>query len=116
MADGIEQRRSPRYGAGGPVKVILHEGETISGRLENVSQSGMLVALPLELELGRTYGIEVTDSQGVLCLNGEALRLHLPPRSDAGRDGSGVRIGFEFVGIDVSARERLGRFLEEVVT
>ena len=82
--------------------------------MQNVSRGGMLVALPVEIELGRTYQIEVTDSQGVFCLNGEALRLHLPPRSADGSRDSGFRIGFEFVGTDAAAGDRLGRLLEEV--
>lgn len=116
MAEGMERRRIPRTGLGGPVKIIAPEGRIIAGTMQNVSQGGMLIALPVELELGRTYEIEVADSQGVLCLNGEALRLHLPPRSDDESCGSGFRIGFEFVGIEASARERLCQLLEEMAT
>jgi hypothetical protein len=74
----------------------------------------MLVALPIELELGRTYQIEVVDSQGVFCVSGEAVRLHLPPRVPDGRQASGFMIGFELVGMDDTAEDRLGRFLKEV--
>jgi hypothetical protein len=91
MADAMERRRTQRYGVGGSVSPSL------------------------EVELGRTYEIEVTDSQGTFRLNGEALRLHLPPRSGYERPGSEFGIGSEFVGIDATARERLGQLLEERV-
>jgi hypothetical protein len=113
MADGTERRSNPRYGIGGPVKIVVPGGQSIPGTMQNVSQGGMLVALPVELELGRTYEIEVPDSQGVFCLSGEALRLHLPPHSAEESQKSGFKIGFEFVGIDAPAKERLGRLLEE---
>jgi hypothetical protein len=115
MADAMERRRTQRYGVGGSVKIIVPPGHSISGTIQNVSQGGMLVAVPEEMELGRTYEIEVTDSQGTFRLNGEALRLHLPPRSGDERHGSEFGIGFEFVGIDAAARERLGQLLEETV-
>lgn len=113
MADGTERRSYPRYGIGGPVKIVVPGGQSIPGTMQNVSQGGMLVALPVELELGRTYEIEVPDSQGVFCLSGEALRLHLPSHSAEESQKPGFKIGFEFVGIDAPAKERLGRLLEE---
>jgi hypothetical protein len=114
MAEGTERRRNSRYGVGAPVRIIVENGHTIPGTMQNASQNGMLVALPIELELGRTYEIEVTDSQGVFCVNGEALRLHLPPRAPDGSQASGSMIGFEFVGMDAIMEKRLGRLLEEV--
>ena len=63
---------------------ILSWGEAIPGTMQNVSQGGMQVRLPVAPELGRTNEIEVTDSQALFFLNGEALRLHLPSRSSDG--------------------------------
>ncbi|MFI5342263.1 MAG: PilZ domain-containing protein [Candidatus Methylomirabilales bacterium] len=114
MADGIEARRTPRHDITRPLRIFPEAGEAIPGTMQNVNQGGMLVALPVELELGRTYEVEVTDSQGVFLLNGEALRLHLPARSSEGSQGSGFRTGFEFVGSDAAVEERLARLLEEV--
>ncbi len=114
MTDTTERRRYPRYKISPIVRIILPESETISGTMQDVSQGGMLVALSVELELERTYQIELTDSQGVFCLLGEALRLHLPPRSADGGQVSGFRVEFEFVGIDAATGERLSRLLEEV--
>ncbi len=114
MADGIEARRNPQHDITRPLRIFPAAGEAIPGTMQKISQGGMLVAFPVELELGRAYEIEVTDSQGVFFLNGEALRLHLAPRSSDGSQGSGFRIGFEFVGTDAAVEERLRRLLEEV--
>jgi len=67
------------------------------------------------LELGVTYGIELTDSEGPLSLLGEAVRLHLPP--DAAPDETRMfKLGFEFFGLDNSAARRLERLVGEVGT
>ncbi len=114
MTDRIDARRNPRYDLERPVRIIPRMGEPISGTLHNVSRGGMLVALPVELELGQTYQIELADSKGAFCLLGEALRMHSPPRTpDGGHQAVGFRIGFEFVGIDPAAGERLDRLLAE---
>jgi len=115
MAETIERRRTPRYGPGGPVRIIVSSGQTISGTIQNVSQEGMLVALSVEVELGRTYEIEVTDSRGSFRINGEALRIHLPPRSGNEPHTPEFGVGFEFVGMDVTSSERLSQLLEELV-
>lgn len=114
MSDRVEARRTPRFKTRRNVRIILPEGEAILGTMQDVSLGGMLVAVPVEVELGRTYRIEVVDSEGVFCLHGEALRLHLPPRSAGGSQGSGFKIGFEFVGTDPAGGERLARLLAEV--
>jgi hypothetical protein len=82
--------------------------------MQNISRGGTLVALRVQLELGRAYQIEVTDSQGAFCLTAEALRLQLSPRSADGNQPAGFRIGFKFVGIDAAAGERLDRLLDDV--
>ena len=78
MADAMERRRTPRYGPGGAVRIIVPSGQTLSGTIQNVSQDGMLVALSVEVELGRTYEIEVTDSRGSFRLNGEPCGFICP--------------------------------------
>jgi hypothetical protein len=113
MSDRLEARRTPRFKARRNVRIILPEGEAILGTMQNISLGGVLVAVPVEVELGRTYRIEVVDSEGVFCLRGEALRLHLPPRLPDGSQESGFKIGFEFVGTDPAAAERLARLLAE---
>ncbi len=112
MTEWIDPRRHPRYQISQTVRIIPPEGEAISGTVQNVGLGGMLVAVSVELELGRTYQIQVTDSEGVFCLHGEAQRLHLPPRSADGSRGSEFRIAFEFVGTDGAAIERLAQLLE----
>ncbi len=84
--------------------------------MKNVSRGGMLVAVPVELELGHTYQIEISDSEGVFCLPAEALQLHLPPREPDGGQTVGFRIGFEFVATHPPTGTRLSRLLEETVT
>ncbi len=116
MADETETRRAPRYETSRTVRIIGREGDAISGTMQNVSRGGMLVAVPVELELGHTYQIEVSDSEGVFRLPAEALRLHLPPRTPDGGQPVGFRIGFEFVGADPTTGERLSRLLEETAT
>lgn len=114
MPERIDARRDPRYDIHRPVRIIPRGGEAISGTMQNVSRGGMLVALPVELELGRTYQIEVTDSQGAFCLSGEALRLHLPPHTpDGAQQPAPFRVGFEFVGINPSSGDRLAQLLRE---
>jgi hypothetical protein len=113
MSDRVEARRIPRFKTSRALRIIPPEGEAILGTMQDISLGGMLVAVPVEVELGRTYRIEVTDSEGVFYLHGEALRLHLPPRSADGSQGSGFKIGFEFVGTDPAAGKRLIRLLEE---
>lgn len=83
------------------------------GTLQNISRGGMLIAFPVELELGRTYQIEIPDGEGTFRLHGEALRIHLPPRTATGLEARLVKVGFEFVGTDAAARERLDRLLVE---
>lgn len=116
MPDEMQPRRAPRYETTRTVRIIGRDGPAISGTMQNVSRSGMLVAVPVELELGRTYQIEVSDSEGVFCLPAEALRLHLPPRTPNRGQTAGYRIGFEFVGTDPATGARLSRLLEEAVT
>lgn len=114
MSEGTEARRDPRYDMRRPVRIIPPGREAISGLMQNISRGGTLIALPVELELGRTYEIEVTDSRGAFRLPGEALRIHLPSgTSGAGPEAAGFKIGFEFVGIDPAAGERLDRLLAE---
>jgi hypothetical protein len=116
LPDEIQPRRAPRYDTSRTVRIIGRDGHAISGTMQNVSRGGMLVAVPVELELGRTYQIEISDSEGVFCLPAEALRLHLPPRTPDGGQTVGFRIGFEFVGTDPATGARLSRLLEEAVT
>jgi hypothetical protein len=73
----------------------------------------MVVAIPVALDLSWHYQIEVSDSRGVFRLRGEALRLHLPRRSASGIDAL-FKVGFEFVGTDVGAGQRLDELLAEV--
>jgi hypothetical protein len=82
--------------------------------MQNISRGGTLVALRVQLELGRTYQIEVTDSQGAFYLTAEALRLQLSLPMADGKQPPGFRIGFRFVEIDAAAAERLDRLLDEV--
>lgn len=98
MTDPTNRRRYPRYKISPIVRIILPEGETIPGTMQDVSQGGMLVALSVELELERTYQIEVPDSQGVFCLLGEALRLHLPPARLTGARSRGSGSGSNLLG------------------
>jgi len=98
------------------VTVIPPEGEPISGTMLNVSRGGMLVALPVELELDRTYQIEVTDSRGAFRLHGEALRLHLPRRGGNGTEAALFKVGFEFVGTNAAASQRLEQLLAGLAT
>jgi len=114
MTSPSEGRRSPRYEAALPVKVIPPEGEPIPGTLLNVGRGGMLVALPVELELGRIYQIEITDARGIFRLHGEALRLHLPQRSGNGAEVALCKMGFEFVGTDAASSQRLDQLLAEL--
>jgi hypothetical protein len=116
MADRIEARRDRRYTLSRTVRIITREGQAIAGTVQNVGLGGMLVAVPVELELGRTYQIEISDSEGVFCLLGEALRLHLPPRTPESGQAAGFRIGFEFVGTDPATGERLSRLSQEAAT
>jgi len=106
-------RRHPRYETSSPVKLIPPQGEPISGTMLNVSRWGMLVAIPVELDLTWIYQIEVSDSRGVFRLHGEALRLHLPRRSASGTDAL-FKVGFEFVGMDAAAGQRLDQLLAEL--
>ena len=106
-------RRHPRFETSLPVKLIPPQGEPVSGTMLNVNRGGMLVAVPVELDLNWIYQIEVSDSRGVFCLHGEALRLHLPRRGGSGTDAL-FRVGFEFVGADAAAGQRLDQLLAEV--
>ena len=106
-------RLHPRFETSLPVKLIPAQGEPVSGTMLNVSHGGMLVAIPIELDLNWIYQIEVSDSRGVFCLHGEALRLHLPRRSATGSDAL-FKVGFEFVGTDAAAGQRLDQLLAEV--
>lgn len=98
MADAIEARRNPRHHITRPLPIFPAAPEAIPGTMQNVIQGGMLVALPVELELGRTYEMELRDSQGVFIVNGEALRLHLPPRPSDGRQVSESKLGSSLSG------------------
>ena len=100
MPDEIQPRRASRYDTSRTVRIIGRDGHAISGTMQNISRGGMLVAVPVELELGRTYQIEISDSEGVFCLLGEALRLHLPPRTPESGQAAGFLSGFEFLGTD----------------
>jgi len=106
-------RRHPRYETSSPVKLIPPQGEPVSGTMLNVSRGGMLVAIPVELDLNWIYQIEVSDSHGVFRLHGEALRLHLPRRSASGTDAL-FKVGFEFVGMDTAAGQRLDQLLADM--
>jgi hypothetical protein len=79
----------------------------------NVSRGGMLVAIPVEPDLNWFYQIEVSDSRGVFRLRGEALRLHLPRRGGSGTDAL-FKVGFEFVGTDAAAGQRLDQLLADL--
>jgi hypothetical protein len=113
MATPHEMRRDPRYETSLPVKIIPPGAVPIPGTILNVSRGGMLVALPVELEIDRTYRIELTDPRGTFSLYGEALRLHLPRRGGNGTDAALFRVGFEFVGMDPEASRRLDLLLAE---
>ena len=114
MSTPTEVRRNLRYETTLPVKVIPPEGEPIPGAMLNVSRGGMLVALPVELELDRIYEIEVADSHGIFRLHGEALRLHFPRRGGNGAEAALFKVGFEFVVTDAASGQRLDEFLAEI--
>jgi hypothetical protein len=84
----------------------------IQGVLQNISKGGMLVAVPFELELDRTYRIDVPEPPEAFSLYGEALRLHLPRRNPDGSQDGGFKVGFEFVGLDVATAGQLDRLLQ----
>jgi hypothetical protein len=110
----IEKRRSPRVVKTEAVKVTIREGDTVMGTMHNLSRGGILVAIPEELELGSIYRIELTDSEGVLSLLGEALRLYLPATNVTSDEPRMFKAAFEFVGVDNSAARRLGRLVGEI--
>lgn len=106
-------RRHPRFETSLRVKLIPSQGEPVSGTMLNVSRGGMVVAIPVALDLSWHHQIEVSDSRGVFRLRGEALRLHLSRRSTSGIDAL-FKGGFEFVGIDVGAGQRLDELLADL--
>ncbi|MGE5848759.1 MAG: PilZ domain-containing protein [Candidatus Methylomirabilota bacterium] len=114
MTSPREVRRNPRYETALPVKVIPPEGEPTPGTMLNVCRGGMLVALSVEVELDRTYHIEIPDPRGAFRLHGEALRLHLPRRGGNGAEAALFKVGFEFVGMDAAASQRLDQLLAEI--
>jgi len=81
--------------------------------MQNISRGGTLIAVPIELELDRTYRIEVPEPPEAFSLYGEAMRLHLPHRNPDGSQEGGFKVGFEFVGLDITTAGQLDRLLQE---
>ena len=113
MTNGIDARRYTRYEIMRPTLIIPRGAEPIRGFMQNISRGGTLIAVPIELELDRTYRIEVSDPPEAFSLYGEALRLHLPRRNPDGSQEGGFKVGFEFLGLDVATAARLDRLLQE---
>jgi PilZ domain-containing protein len=113
MTQFIEKRKSPRLSKAEPVSITVREGHTVMGTVENISQGGILVSIAEELELGVTYGIELTDSEGVLPLLGEALRLHMPPSHASPDEPRMFKVAFEFAGVGDTAARRLARLVDD---
>ena len=110
----IERRSSPRALKTEPVRITVQVGHAVMGILQNLGEGGALVSLAEELELGVFYRIELGDSEGVLSLLGEALRIHLPP-SDAAADGPRhFTVAFEFAGMDDATAKRLKRLVSDI--
>ena len=114
MTTPAEMRQNPRYETSLPVKVFPPRGEPIPGTMLNVGRGGMLVVLPVELELDRTYEIEVADSRVIFRVHMEALRIHLPRRAGNGAEATLFKVGFEFVATDAAASRRLDQLLAEL--
>ncbi|MBI4841191.1 MAG: PilZ domain-containing protein [candidate division NC10 bacterium] len=96
------------------VRITVREGKTVMGTMHDLSRGGILVAIPEELELGSIYRIELTDSEGVLSLLGEALRLYLPATNVTSDEPRIFKAAFEFVGVDNSGARRLRRLVGEI--
>jgi len=113
VTNEIDGRHHTRYEIVRPTLIIPRAAEAIQGITQNISRGGMLVAVAIELELDRTYRIELSDVPEALSLYGEALRLHLPHRNPDGSQEGGFKVGFEFLGLDDSTAARLDRLLQE---
>ena len=116
MTNGIDARRHTRYEIMLPTLVIPRGAEPIRGFMQNISRGGTLIAVPIELELDRTYRIEVPEPPEAFSLYGEAMRLHLPPRYPDGSQEGGFKVGIEYVGLDITTAGQLDRLLEEATT
>ena len=116
MTDGIDARRNARYEIMRPALIIPRGAEPVRGFTQNISRGGMLIAVPVELELDRTYRIDVPEPPEAFSLYGEAMRLHLPHRNPDGSQEGGFKVGFEFVGLDVATAGQLDRLLQEATT
>ncbi|HYL82577.1 MAG TPA: PilZ domain-containing protein [Candidatus Acidoferrum sp.] len=116
MNDMIERRKSPRRPKTEPVKITVREGHTLTGTVQNLGQGGLLASLAEEVELGLVYRLEFTDSDGVLSLMGEALRIHMPPSDASSGEPRMFMIAFEFVGMGDSAANRLAQLVKDLDT
>ena len=114
MNDLVERRKSPRRPKTERVKISMREGRTLLGTVQNLSQGGVLVSLAEEVELGLVCALEFTDSDGVLALMGEALRLHMPSSDATSNEPRMFKIAFEFVGMGDSAASRLARLVKDL--
>lgn len=84
------------------------------GTVQNLSQGGVLVSMAEELVLGLIYRIEFMDSEGVLSLLGEALRLHLPPSDVTSDEPKMFKVSFEFAGMGDLAARPLARLVKNI--
>lgn len=100
--DGAFQRKSPRYMVDVPVKVTFQEGDKSAshfGTGTNISEGGMRVFVPRDLEMGKRLVLELR-----LPYNREELKLQA-----AVRNRVGFEYGVEFIDATEGEREAIRR-------
>jgi hypothetical protein len=100
--DATFQRKSPRYMVDLPVKITFNEGDKVAshyGTGTNISEGGMRVFVPRDLEMGKRVSVEMR-----LPYNREELKLQATVRNRVGFD-----YGIEFIDATDEDREAIRR-------
>lgn len=99
-----ERRAHPRVALRRPVQILFEDGAPLRGQLVNLSASGMLVALPRTIPLGREVEVRIDLRDG-----GEPLLLRaMGIRQENGRP---PRVGFHFILPPADAIARIQRLI-----
>ncbi len=99
---GRELRRTPRYNVDVRLRLIVAKGDknaVVHGRGNDISENGMALFVPHDLELDQTLEVEFT-----LPYSRQPLRLRI-----AVRNRTGYRYGVEFQSLTVPQKEEILR-------
>ena len=110
----FEKRRHPRFNVDLPVEYARSGPVVNHGEVVNVSEEGLLLHLPEEVEVGQHLSLKLVFPSGIDFNTIETLVLVVWTDIHVGKGWGNYRTGVKFIGISPEDLEKLRIFLNSL--